>query len=103
MTDFSYNEGDDVEIEVSYYSYDLDGEPVSVEVFDESGNCVYSDIVEFEDFGESYVTVKGESQAPELVRRCFDSIRKHCSNELVVLDEDSLRIWFLGLALAVWE
>lgn len=45
-----------------------------------------------DDAGEKIYSIwfQGESQAPELVRRCFDSIRKHCSNELVVLDGDSL-------------
>ena len=36
------------------------------------------------------IWLQGEENAPELVRRCYDSIRRHCSNELVVLDRDSL-------------
>jgi len=32
---------------------------------------------------------QGESKAPALVQACFRSIRKHCKQELVVLDDDN--------------
>lgn len=34
--------------------------------------------------------LQGESQAPEIVRSCFASIRKHCPQELVILDADTV-------------
>ena len=33
---------------------------------------------------------QGEENAPEVVKSCFASIRKHCSQELVVLDSNTL-------------
>lgn len=34
--------------------------------------------------------LQGEENAPDLVKACFRSIRKHCKQELVVLDEDTI-------------
>lgn len=36
---------------------------------------------------------QGEDNAPELVKACFRSIRRHCDKELVVLDSDNLYDW----------
>jgi len=36
------------------------------------------------------IWLQGEENAPELVKACFRSIRKHCRQELVVLDEKTL-------------
>ncbi|MDE6478136.1 MAG: capsular polysaccharide synthesis protein [Alphaproteobacteria bacterium] len=36
------------------------------------------------------IWLQGEENAPELVRACFRSIRKNCTQELVVLDEKTL-------------
>lgn len=36
------------------------------------------------------IWLQGEENAPELVKACFRSIRAHCSQELVVLDEKTL-------------
>ena len=36
---------------------------------------------------------QGEENAPLLVKNCFASIRKHCTQELVVLDEKSVFDW----------
>ncbi|MDR0319531.1 MAG: capsular polysaccharide synthesis protein [Rickettsiales bacterium] len=34
--------------------------------------------------------LQGEDSAPQLVKSCFSSVRRHCSQELLVLDEKSL-------------
>jgi len=34
--------------------------------------------------------LQGEENAPELVKACFRSIRRHCKQELVVLDENTI-------------
>ena len=34
--------------------------------------------------------LQGEENAPELVKACFRSVRKHCKQELVVLDENTV-------------
>ncbi len=36
------------------------------------------------------IWLQGERKAPKLVRACFASVRKHCKQELVVLDADSI-------------
>ncbi len=36
------------------------------------------------------IWLQGEENAPELVKACFRNIRKHCKQELVVLDEKTL-------------
>lgn len=36
------------------------------------------------------IWLQGEENAPDLVKSCFRSIRKHCKQELVVLDENTL-------------
>ncbi|MDE5615505.1 MAG: capsular polysaccharide synthesis protein [Alphaproteobacteria bacterium] len=36
------------------------------------------------------IWLQGEENAPELVKACFRSVRAHCSQELVVLDEKTL-------------
>jgi len=42
--------------------------------------------------GEKIYSVwfQGEESAPKLIHSCFDSIRKHCSQKLIVLDEKTL-------------
>lgn len=45
---------------------------------------------------------QGERNAPDLVKACFRSIRKNCKQQLVVLDEDSLRN-YIKLPEAIWE
>ncbi len=44
------------------------------------------------DAGEKIYTIwlQGEENAPALVKACFKSVRRHCSQELVVLDEKTL-------------
>ncbi len=39
------------------------------------------------------IWLQGEENAPELVKACFRSMRHHCSQELVVLDENTLWDW----------
>ena len=34
--------------------------------------------------------LQGEDKAPPLVKACFKSIRKHCKQELIVLDENTI-------------
>ena len=36
------------------------------------------------------IWLQGERHAPKLVRACFNSVRKHCKQELIVLDADSI-------------
>lgn len=36
------------------------------------------------------IWLQGEDRAPDLVKACFRSIRHHCTEELVVLDQESL-------------
>ncbi|MCQ2562121.1 MAG: capsular polysaccharide synthesis protein [Alphaproteobacteria bacterium] len=36
------------------------------------------------------IWLQGEEKAPALVRACYRSVRRHCSQELVVLDEKSI-------------
>ncbi len=36
------------------------------------------------------IWLQGEENAPALVKACFRSVRKHCSQELVVLDEKTI-------------
>ena len=45
-----------------------------------------------DDAGEKIFTLwlQGEENAPALVRACFASIRAHCSQELIVLDENTI-------------
>ncbi|MBS7386777.1 MAG: hypothetical protein KIG73_03605, partial [Alphaproteobacteria bacterium] len=44
-----------------------------------------------DDKNEKIFTIwqQGEENAPELVKSCFRSIRKHCKQELVVLDDNN--------------
>lgn len=46
-----------------------------------------------DDAGERIWSIwfQGESEAPAIVKACFASMRRHCANELVVLDEAGLR------------
>lgn len=37
--------------------------------------------------------LQGEEQAPQIVRTCWESIRRHSTNELVILDADNIRQW----------
>lgn len=39
------------------------------------------------------IWLQGEESAPEIVKACWRSIRKHCTQELVVLDEKSIFDW----------
>ena len=39
------------------------------------------------------IWLQGEDNAPEIVKACWRSIRRHCSAELVVLDENTLGDW----------
>jgi len=45
-----------------------------------------------DDANEKIFTIwqQGEENAPELVKACFRSIRRHCKQELVVLDDNNL-------------
>ena len=45
-----------------------------------------------DDKGEKIFTMwlQGEDKAPVMVKACFKSIRKHCKQELVVLDENTI-------------
>ena len=45
-----------------------------------------------DDAGEKIYTIwlQGEQNAPDIVKSCFASIRAHCKQELVVLDENTL-------------
>ncbi len=45
-----------------------------------------------DDKGEKIFTMwlQGEDKAPAMVKACFKSIRKHCKQELVVLDENTI-------------
>ena len=45
-----------------------------------------------DDKNEKIFTIwqQGEENAPELVKSCFRSIRKHCKQELVVLDDNNI-------------
>jgi len=36
------------------------------------------------------IWLQGEKDAPDIIKSCFRSIRKHCKQELVVLDENSI-------------
>ena len=36
------------------------------------------------------IWLQGEEKAPELIKSCFRSIRRHCKQELIVLDEQTL-------------
>ncbi len=48
--------------------------------------------VEKNDKGEKIFTIwfQGEKNAPKLVKACFRSVRRHCSQELIVLDENTI-------------
>jgi hypothetical protein len=37
--------------------------------------------------------LQGEENAPEIVRSCWESIRRHCAEELVILDADNISHW----------
>lgn len=37
--------------------------------------------------------LQGEAQAPPIVKSCWNSIRRHCTEELVVLDAESISHW----------
>jgi hypothetical protein len=45
-----------------------------------------------DDKNEKIFTIwqQGEENAPELVKSCFRSIRKHCKQELIVLDDKTI-------------
>ena len=46
--------------------------------------------------------LQGEDKAPPLVQACFQSVRKNCKQELVVLDEKSVRD-YITLPDIIWE
>ena len=48
------------------------------------------------------IWLQGEDKAPPLVQACFRSVRKNCTQELVVLDENTLRD-YITLPDIVWE
>ncbi len=60
--------------------------------------------VENNDKQEKIFTIwfQGEENAPDLVKACFRSIRKNCKQELVVLDENSLR-QYITLPEVIWK
>lgn len=60
--------------------------------------------VEHQDSQEKIYTLwlQGENQAPPIVKACFKNIRKHCTQELVILDADSIRN-YVTLPEALWE
>jgi len=39
------------------------------------------------------IWLQGEEDAPRVVKSCWDSIRRHCEEELVILDADSILQW----------
>lgn len=51
------------------------------------------------------IWLQGEANAPEIVKACFRSIRHNCTQELVVLDNESLREWveLPGYIIKKWE
>lgn len=57
-----------------------------------------------DDENEKIFTIwqQGEENAPALVRACFRSIRRHCTQELVVLDDKTLPK-YVDLPDVIWE
>lgn len=39
------------------------------------------------------IWLQGEEQAPKIVKSCWDSIRRHCTEELIILDAESISQW----------
>ena len=39
------------------------------------------------------IWLQGEDAAPEIVKACWRSIRKHCTQELIILDENTIFDW----------
>lgn len=60
--------------------------------------------VEKNDKNEKIFTIwlQGENNAPPLVQACFRSVRKNCTQELVVLDEKTLRD-YITLPDIIWQ
>lgn len=60
--------------------------------------------VEKNDKNEKIFTIwlQGENNAPPLVQACFRSVRKNCPQELVVLDEKTLRD-YITLPDIIWQ
>ena len=48
------------------------------------------------------IWLQGEQHAPRIVQSCWASIRRHCKEELVVLDADSIGSW-IDLPEIVWK
>jgi hypothetical protein len=51
------------------------------------------------------IWLQGEEQAPRIVKSCWDSIRRHCNEELVILDAKTIPAWIdlpAGI-LAQWQ
>jgi hypothetical protein len=48
------------------------------------------------------IWLQGEEQAPKIVKSCWDSIRRYCTAELVVLDASSIGNW-IDLPSVIWE
>lgn len=46
--------------------------------------------------------LQGEQNAPRIVKSCWESIRRNCTEELIILDADSIRGW-IDLPDIVWE
>ena len=54
-------------------------------------NMMERDVVHNDDNEKIFTLwLQGEENAPELVKACFRSIRRHCKQELVVLDENTI-------------
>lgn len=60
------------------YLYVLEGLPELPPVHNDDAEKIYT------------IWLQGEKAAPPLVQACFRSVRRHCTQELVVLDEKSL-------------
>lgn len=37
--------------------------------------------------------LQGEEKAPRIVKSCWESVRRHCSVELIILDAESVNLW----------
>ncbi len=48
------------------------------------------------------IWLQGEENAPDLVKACFRSIRKNCKQELIVLDENTLK-QYITLPDLIWK
>ncbi len=60
--------------------------------------------VQKDDENEKIFTIwlQGEENAPDLVKACFRSVRKNCTQELIVLDENTLKE-YITLPEIIWK